>query len=223
MAELALLGPLESIRHLLLDMTEAEQVAFNIYHAMHRDYLASNLLVVWLPLNIGYSLNQQGILSIVCKDIVYVPLTSNHDAIVNAKLHSNTTGREGYIFFDTIRNAFRIGDSLMNDHEYPLQLLEVISIVEAAQPMQPVVANEVAINHEMEAVEAAPRELAAADADLLHLNDEPAFVAPRRRGVSKIPKPRNSWIIYRGDKHPEIVAQHPNLPTAEICKFLFSI
>ncbi len=34
----------------------------------------------------------------------------------------------------------------------------------------------------------------------------------------KIPKPRNSWIIYRADKHAEYKALYPEMHVSEMCK-----
>jgi hypothetical protein len=34
----------------------------------------------------------------------------------------------------------------------------------------------------------------------------------------KIPKPRNSWIIYRQEKHHLIASEHPDLHTSKICE-----
>jgi len=212
------IGMLESIRHLLQHIDKAENVAFNAYWKMHVDLLASNTVVFWLPHDIGHSLNQQGILSIVCRDIVYVPSAVLLISGASTDFRSNTTRRNAYIVFDNLRNAFRIGDGLIDDLQYQPLILEVISIGELVHRVPLVVANQAAIIPPVEMIEDRPLELALGDADLLHLNDnEPAPVA-RRRPISKVPKPRNSWIIYRSEKHHRVVADHPNIPTAMICE-----
>lgn len=59
-------------------------------------------------------------------------------------------------------------------------------------------------------------------------NDDPAADTgnpgepPVQGDDKKIPKPRNMWIFYRIEKHKEIVAEHPEMHTSQICKFLFS-
>jgi hypothetical protein len=36
--------------------------------------------------------------------------------------------------------------------------------------------------------------------------------------AKKVPKPANSWILYRKSKHHSVVAQNPGMHTSEICK-----
>jgi hypothetical protein len=36
--------------------------------------------------------------------------------------------------------------------------------------------------------------------------------------TKKVPKPSNSWILYRKSKHHLVVAQNPGMHTSEICK-----
>ena len=38
------------------------------------------------------------------------------------------------------------------------------------------------------------------------------------RTVPKIPKPRNSWIIYRQSKHGLVARENPEMHTSQICK-----
>jgi hypothetical protein len=41
-----------------------------------------------------------------------------------------------------------------------------------------------------------------------------------KKSLRKIPKPANSWIIYRRDKHAAAKAANSAMKTADICKFL---
>jgi hypothetical protein len=41
------------------------------------------------------------------------------------------------------------------------------------------------------------------------------FIKPK---VKKVPKPSNSWILYRKSKHYSVVAQNPGMHNSEICK-----
>lgn len=38
--------------------------------------------------------------------------------------------------------------------------------------------------------------------------------------LPKVPKPANSWILYRQSKHAGVVAENPGMHNSEICKFM---
>jgi hypothetical protein len=61
--------------------------------------------------------------------------------------------------------------------------------------------------------------LTAPAAPIATTSQVPVRPAATLRSTSlKIPKPRNSWIIYRQEKHHLIAAAYPKLHTSKLCK-----
>ena len=53
--------------------------------------------------------------------------------------------------------------------------------------------------------------------DFNHFPAAANFTSPPKK-TEKIPKPRNSWIIYRQDKHSVVLAENPGMHTSKICE-----
>lgn len=88
----------------------------------------------------------------------------------------------------------------------------------AQQP--PVPAAQVATNTALTTqvpITAAPRPAAAVPR--VRPQSAQIVAGSRRSRQANVPKPPNSWILYRKDNHETFKAAHPGLKTAELCKF----
>jgi hypothetical protein len=54
---------------------------------------------------------------------------------------------------------------------------------------------------------------------LAHGSDGAATAFVKKHADGKVPRPRNSFLIYRQEHHPVTVRQNPGMHNNEICKF----